>query len=300
MPIARSNNPKQLEPGLNALFGNTYKGYENEHAAIFDTFTSDRAYEEDLLITGFGAAPTKAEGAAVQYESTSEGWTSKYSHETVALAFAITEEAVEDNLYDRLAARYTKALARAMAHTKQVKAANVLNNHTSTSFTGGDGKPLVATDHPLKDGSTASNRPSTDVDLSETALEDAVINIQGYVDDRGIPISVMPRKLIIPRQLIFVARRLTESDGRVGTADNDVNTIKGLFPEGFVVNQRLTDPDAWWLKTDVPDGLKHFVRAAVKSGMEGDFETGNLRYKARERYSFGWSDWRAVYGTTGA
>lgn len=300
MPINRASNPKELEPGLNALFGVEYKRYENEHAEIFDTFTSDRAYEEDVLIPGFGAAPTKAEGASIAYDTTSEGWAAKYSHETVALAFAITEEAVEDNLYDKLATRYTKALARSMAHTKQVKAANILNNAFSGSFLGGDGVALASTAHPLKDGGTLGNRPSVDADLSDTAIENALIEIAGWTDDRGIPAALNGRKLIIPRQSIFIADRILGSELRSGTSDNDKNVLKGIFPDGYVVNHRLTDPDAWYIKTDATDGLKHFVRAAIKTGMEGDFESGNLRYKSRERFCFGWSDPRALWATQGA
>lgn len=302
MPISRAQNPRELEPGLNALFGMEYDRYEDEHKDIFQIENSIKAYEEEVLITGFGAAPTKAEGAAVAYDTTSEGWLARYNHETIALAFSITEEAVEDNLYERLSARLTKALARAMAHTKQVKGSNVLNNAFSSNFTGGDGVSLISTAHPLKSGGTFANRPTTDADLSESSLEDATIAIMGLVDDRNIPIHVMARKLVIPRQLVYVADRLLKSDGRVQTADNDENALKALnaVPEGAVVNHRLTDPDAWYLLTDVTDGLKHFVRIPLKTAMEGEFESGNVRYKARERYSFGWSDWRSIYGSAGA
>jgi len=300
--VNRAQILRELEPGLNKIFDTALKGYENEHTAIFSIENSDRAFEEELMFTGFGAAPVKAEGAAVQYDSATEGWLSRYSHETIALAFAITEEAIEDNLYDKLSTRLTKALARSMAHTKQVKAANVINNGFSTSFLGGDGKALMATDHPLRDGGTLANKPTTDADLSETSMEDATIAVEGFVDDRGIPQAIMVRGLLIPRQLVYVAERLFKSTGRVGTADNDINALvsRNVLPDGFSVNHRFTDPDAWVLKTDAPDGLKMFVRAPLKTGMEGDFETGNVRYKARERYSFGWSNWRGVYGSSGA
>lgn len=300
--VNRAQILRELEPGLNKIFGDALKGYENEHTAIFSTETSDRAFEEEMLFTGFGAAPTKAEGAGVQYDSATEGWLARYSHETIALAFAITEEAVEDNLYDKLSMRLTKALARAMAHTKQVKAANVLNNGFSASFLGGDGKALMATDHPLRDGGTVANKPTTDTDLSETSMEDATIAIEGFTDDRGIPQAIMVRSLIIPRQSAYVAERLFKSAGRVGTTDNDINALvsRNVLPDGFSINHRLTDSDAWYLKTDAPDGLKMFVRVPLKSAMEGDFDSGNVRYKARERYSFGWSDWRGIYGSSGS
>lgn len=299
--INRSQALKELEPGLNAIFGQEYDRYEMEHEYLFTEESSIRAFEEDVLYTGFGAAPVKPEGASVSFDEAQEGWVSRYSHETIALAFAITEEAMEDNLYDKLSVRLSKALARSMAHTKQVKAANVINNGYNSSFAGGDGVELYSTAHPLKDGGTATNKPATDVDLSETSLESGLIDISNYVDDRGIPINVMARKLCIPTQLQFVAERILASNLRVSTADNDLNAIKsmGMLPEGWGVNHRFTDPDAWILITDVPDGLKYFNRIPLETKMEGDFETGNVRYKARERYSFGWSDWRATYGSSG-
>ena len=300
--ISRSQLVKELEPGLHALFGLEYKRWEREHAEIFTEETSERAFEEETLITGFGAAPTKSEGASVEFDSAAEQWTARYVHETVALAFAITEEAVEDNLYDTLSRRYTAALARSMAYTKQVKAANVLNNAFSSSFPGGDGKELIATDHPTVQAGTQSNEPSTAADLSESSLENAIISIGGFADDRNIPVAVQARKLVIPKELAFTAQRILKSELRVGTADNDVNALNsmGMFPEGYVVNHYLTDTDAYFIKTDCPNGFKHFVRAALSTGMEGDFDTGNMRYKARERYSFGYSDPRAVYASQGS
>ena len=302
MAINRAQLVKELEPGLNALFGLEYGRYENEHAEIFDTETSERAFEEEVMLSGFGQAPTKGEGAAVTYDSAQETFTSRYSHETVALAFALTEEAIEDNLYDTLSSRYTRALARSMATTKQVKAANVLNNAFSTSFPGGDGKPLLTTDHPTLSAGDQSNEPSTAADLNETSLENAMIDIAAFKDERGIKVNVQARKLIIPPQLQFVADRILNSPGRVGTSDNDINAMRnmGMLPEGYVVNHYLTDADAFFIKTDSPNGMKHFERAAMTTGMEGDFETGNVRYKARERYSFGFSDWRGMYGSPGA
>ena len=302
MAINRAQLVKELEPGLNALFGLEYNRYENEHAEIFDTETSERAFEEEVMLSGFGQAPTKGEGAAVTYDSAQETFTSRYSHETVALAFALTEEAIEDNLYDTLSSRYTRALARSMATTKQVKAANVLNNAFSTSFPGGDGKPLLTTDHPTLSAGDQSNEPSTAADLNETSLENAMIDIAAFKDERGIKVNVQARKLIIPPQLQFVADRILNSPGRVGTSDNDINAMRnmGMLPEGYVVNHYLTDADAFFIKTDSPNGMKHFERAAMTTGMEGDFETGNVRYKARERYSFGFSDWRGMYGSPGA
>jgi hypothetical protein len=302
MAISRAQLAKELEPGLNALFGMEYARYENEHAEIFETESSDRAFEEEVLIVGFGNAEVKTEGQGVDYDSATEGFTARYTHETVALAFALTEEAVEDNLYDRLGARYTKALARSMAHSKQVKAANVLNNAFSSSYTGGDGKSLVATDHPLAGGGTLSNRPTTFVDLNETSLENALISISTYVDDRNMILALQGTKLIVPPQLQFVADRLLESPGRVATADNDINAIRnmGLLPQGYAVNHFLTDTDAFFVLTDCPDGFKHFERSPISTSMEGDFDTGNVRYKARERYSFGWSNPRCVYGSQGA
>ena len=302
MAINRAQLVKELEPGLNALFGLEYDRYENEHTEIFDTENSDRAFEEEVMLSGFGQAPVKGEGAAVTYDTAQETFTARYSHETVALAFSLTEEAIEDNLYDSLSSRYTKALARSMATTKQVKAANVLNNGFSTSFPGGDGKPLMTTDHPTMSGGDQSNEPSTAADLNETSLENAMIDISQFLDERGLKVNVQARKLIIPPQLQFVAERVLKTPGRVGTSDNDINALSnmGMLPEGYVVNHYLTDTDAFFIKTDAPNGLKHFVRSPMSTGMEGDFETGNVRYKARERYSFGFSDWRGIYGSPGA
>ena len=302
MAISRAQLAKELEPGLNALFGMEYARYENEHAEIFETESSDRAFEEEVLIVGFGNARDKSEGQSVGYDSASEGFTSRYTHETVALAFALTEEAVEDNLYDRLGARYTKALARSMALSKQVKAANVLNNAFNSSFAGGDGVELIDDAHPLAGGGTFSNRPSAYSDLNETSLEDALISISTFVDDRNMILALQGVKLIVPPQLQFVADRLLDTPGRVGTADNDINAIRnmGMLPQGYAVNHFLTDTDAWFVKTDCPDGFKHFERSPISTSMEGDFDTGNVRYKARERYSFGFSNPRAVFGSQGA
>ena len=302
MAISRAQLAKELEPGLNALFGMEYARYENEHAEIFETESSDRAFEEEVLIVGFGNAEVKTEGQGVNYDQASEGFTARYTHETVSLAFALTEEAVEDNLYDRLGARYTKALARSMAHSKQVKAANVLNNAFSSSFTGGDGVSLINTSHPLAGGGTLANRASTMSDLNETSLENALISISTFVDDRNMILALQGTKLIVPPQLQFVADRLLESPGRVGTADNDINAVRnmGLLPQGYAVNHFLTDTDAFFLLTDCPDGFKHFERSPISTSMEGDFDTGNVRYKARERYSFGFSNPRAVFGSQGA
>ena len=302
MAISRAQLAKELEPGLNALFGMEYSRYENEHAEIFDTESSDRAFEEEVLIVGFGNAEVKTEGQGVDYDTASEGFTARYTHETVALAFALTEEAVEDNLYDRLGARYTKALARSMAHTKQVKAANVLNNSFSSSYTGGDGLSLINTAHTLAGGGTWANRASTMSDLNETSLENALIGISTFVDDRNMILALQGTKLIVPPQLQFIADRLLESPGRVGTADNDINAVKnmGLLPQGYSVNHFLTDTDAWFVLPDCPDGFKHFERSPISTSMEGDFDTGNVRYKARERYSFGFSNPRAVFGSQGA
>ena len=302
MAINRAQLLKELEPGLNAIFGEEYGRYTNEHAVLFETEGSERAYEEEVLFPGFGAAPTKAEGAGVQYDTTGEAWVAKYHHETIALAFAITEEAMEDNLYESLSRRLSRALARSMQHTKQVKAANIYNRAFNTSYTGGDGQTLCSTAHPLKGGGTSSNRPSTDADLSETALEDALIAIAGFVDDRSLPVALQAVSLHVPRQLKFVAERILKSTHRTETADNDVNAIYslGMLQNGAAINHRFTDTDAWFLRTDTPDGMKHFNRVSMQTKMEGDFESGNVRYKARERYSFGWSDWRAVYGTAGA
>jgi len=302
MAINRSQLAKELEPGLNALFGMEYARYDNEHAEIFDTESSDRAFEEEVMIVGFGNAPVKPEGEGVAFDNANEGFTARYEHETVALAFALTEEAVEDNLYDRLGSRYTKALARSMANTKQIKAASILNNAFSTSFNGGDGKPLIASDHPLSGGGVGANRASTFADLNETSLEDALIRISTQTDDRGLSIALQGVKLIVPPQLQFVADRLLNTPGRVGTSDNDINSVmnQGLLPQGYVVNHYLNDPDAYFIKTDVPDGFKHFVRSPMTTSLEGDFDTGNMRYKARERYSFGFSNWRCVDGSQGA
>ena len=302
MAINRAQLVKELEPGLNALFGLEYDRYENEHAEIFDTENSDRAFEEEVMLAGFAQAPVKGEGAAVSYDTAQETFTSRYTHETVALAFSLTEEAIEDNLYDSLSSRYTRALARSMANTKQVKAANVLNNGFNSNFPGGDGKELFATDHPTLTGGDQSNEPTTAADLNETSLENALIDISQFKDERGIKINVQARKLIVPPQLQFVAERILQSPGRVSTSDNDINAMKnmGMFPEGYVVNHYLTDTDAFFIKTDAPNGMKHFVRSPMSTGMEGDFETGNVRYKARERYSFGFSDWRGMYGSPGA
>jgi len=302
MAISRAQLSKELEPGLNALFGMEYARYENQHSEIFTTETSDRSFEEEVMLSGFGAAPTKSEGTGVAFDDANEAYTARYNHETVALAFSITEEAVEDNLYDRLSARYTKALARSMAHTKQVKAAAVLNNAFDSTVTGGDGKELCATDHPLTTGSTFANEPSTAADLNETSLEDALIKIAGFVDERGLIVALRGMKLIIPRQLQFVAERIMNSTLRVATSDNDLNALKsmGMLPEGYVVNDFLTDTDAFFIMTDTPRGFLHFERVALSTGMEADFDTGNMRYKARERYSFGFSDPRCVFGSPGA
>ena len=302
MAINRAQLVKELVPGLHALFGLEYERYNNEHEDIFDTETSERAFEEEVMLSGFGEAPTKGEGAAVIYDTAQECFTSRYTHETVALAFALTEEAIEDNLYDTLSSRYTRALARSMQTTKQVKAANVLNNAFSSSFVGGDGKELCATDHPTVANVDLSNELSTAADLNETSLEQSLIDIAGFKDERNLKVNAQARKLIIPPALQFVADRLMETPGRVGTSDNDINAIRnmGMVSEGYVVNHYLTDTDAFFIKTDVPNGLKHFVRTPVSTSMEGDFETGNVRYKARERYSFGWSDWRGIFGSPGA
>ena len=300
MAISRGQLVKELEPGLNALFGLEYNNYANEHAEIFDTENSDRAFEEEVMLSGFANAPIKAEGTSVSFDNAQETFTARYTHETLALAFAITEEAIEDNLYDRLASRYTKALARSMANTKQVKAANVLNNAFGTA-NGGDGKALCADDHPIVAG-TDRNELSTAADLNETSLEQSLIDIAAMTDERGLKIAAQGTKLIIPSALQFTAERLMKSAGRVGTADNDINAVasKGMIPQGYTVNHYLTDTDAFFIKTDVPNGLKHFVRAPMKTAMEGDFTTGNVRYKARERYSFGFSDWRGIFGSPGA
>ena len=304
MAISRAQLVKELEPGLNALFGMEYSRYENEHAEIFATESSDRAFEEEVMLTGFGAAPTKSEGAGVSYDSAQESFTARYQHETIAMAFALTEEAIEDNLYDRLSARYTKALARSMSHTKQVKAASVLNNafNTSGSYNGGDGVSLCNAAHPTALGAAFSNTPAVAADLNETSLEQAIIDIAAFTDERGLKVAVQARKMIIPKELQFTAERLMKTTLRTGTADNDTNAIRsmGMVPEGYKVNHFLTDSDAWFLLTDAPNGLKMFNRSPVKTAFEGDFDTGNVRYKARERYSFGWSDPRGIYGSAGA
>jgi phage major head subunit gpT-like protein len=302
MAISRSQLLKELLPGLNALFGLEYKRYGEEYKEVYETETSERSFEEETKLSGFGTAPVKSEGGGVTYDTASEVYTSRYTHETVALGFSITEEAIEDNLYDSLSSRYTKALARAMSYTKQVKAMSVLNNAFTSGYVGGDGKVLCATDHPLINGSTNSNRPTAGVDLNETAMEAAVIQIAAWTDERGLLIAARPRKLVIPPAYMFVAKRLFGTELRVGTADNDINAMKAMnvIPQGYSVNHFLTDTNAWFLMTDVPNGLKHFERVRMSQSMEGDFETGNVRYKARERYSFGWSDPLAVWGSPGS
>jgi phage major head subunit gpT-like protein len=302
MAITRSQLVKELEPGLNALFGLEYKRYENEHEEIFSIETSDRAFEEEVMLTGFGAAPVKTEGAGVQYDNAIESFTARYTHETIAMAFALTEEAVEDNLYDRLAGRYTKAMARSMAHTKQVKGAAVLNNGFDAAFPGGDGVALFSTAHPTALSANFANRPTVGADLNETSLEQGIIDIAAFIDERGLKVALTARKLIVPKELQFTAERLMKSTLRTQSADNDVNAIKsmGLIPEGYSVNHYLTDVNAWFLITDAPNGLKMFERSPIKTAFEGDFDTGNVRYKARERYSFGWSDPRGAYGSPGA
>jgi len=302
MAISRAQLAKELEPGLNALFGMEYDRYDAEHKEIYDTESSDRAFEEEVMLSGFGNAPTKAEGAGVNFDTANEVYTARYTHETIALAFALTQEAMEDNLYDRLGARYTRALARSMAHSKQVKSAATLNNAFSSSYTGGDSKELCATDHPLGGGGTFSNEPSTAADLNETSLENALIDISTFVDERNMIIALRGMKVIIPPQLQFVADRLLESTLRPGTSDNDVNAHRnmGMLPDGYVVNHFLTDTDAFFIKTDAPRGFVHFERAPLATSMEDDFTTGNMRFKARERYSFGFSDPRCVFGSPGA
>ena len=302
MAISRTQLVKELEPGLNALFGLEYNRYENEHAEIFVSETSDRAFEEEVMLSGFGSAPVKAEGGAVQFDDANESFTARYTHETIAMAFAITEEAIEDNLYDRLAGRYTRALARSMANTKQVKAANVLNNAFNSSFTGGDGVELCSDAHPILSGGTFANELSTAADLSETSLEQSLIDIASFVDERGLKISTQGVKLIIPKELQFTAERILKTPQRVGTADNDINAMAsmGMIPQGYRINHFLTDTDAFFIMTDAPNGLKQFVRAPIKTAIEGDFDTGNVRFKARERYSFGFSDPRGIFGSPGA
>ena len=301
MAINRAQLAKELEPGLNALFGLEYAQYENQHAEIFDTENSDRAFEEEVMLSGFGASQVKPEGQAVTFDSATESFTARYTHETIALAFSITEEAVEDNLYDKVSTRYTKALARSMAHTKQVKGANVLNRAFNTSYTGGDSKELCATDHSTT-GGDVKNELTTASDLNETSLEQALIDIAGLTDERGLKIAARGMKMIVPSENQFNAERLLKSQGRVGTADNDINALKnmGMIPEGYRVNHYLTDTDSWYINTDVPNGMKYFERLPIQTKMEGDFSTGNVRYKARERYSFGVSDPRGIYGVEGA
>ena len=301
MAISRAQLVKELEPGLNALFGLEYKNYANEHEEIFSKENSDRAFEEEVMLSGFGNAGVKPEGSSINYDAATETFTARYTHETLALAFSITEEAIEDNLYDRLASRYTKALARSMANAKQVKAANVLNRAFNSSYTGGDGLELCSTAHVIVSG-TEQNELSTAADLNETSLEQALIDIAALTDERGLKIAAKGNKMIVPSALQFTAERLLKSSNRVGTADNDISAVVSMnvIPQGYVVNHYLTDTDAWFIKTDVPNGLKHFVRAPIKTAMEGDFDSGNVRYKARERYSFGWSDWRGIFGSPGA
>ena len=310
MAISRAQMLKELLPGLNALFGLEYEKYEDEHTMIYESESSDRSFEEEVKLSGFGAAPVKAEGSAISYDSAQESFTARYNHETVAMGFSITEEAMEDNLYDSLSARYTKALARGMAYTKQVKSAFPLNNGFSNAFQSGDGVNLFTAagdgvaggnGHPLVNGGTNSNRPVTAADMNEVSLEDAVINIAAYTDERGLLIAARPRRLIVPPALMFVATRLLETEGRVGTADNDINALRnnGSIPEGYSVNHYLTDSNAFFLITDIPNGMKHFERTPLETSMDGDFDTGNVRYKARERYSFGVSDPLGIYGSPG-
>ena len=300
--INRAQLLKELLPGLNALFGLEYERYGEEWKELFEVETSERSFEEEQKLSGFGAAPVKDEGSAIRYDTAQEAWSVRYTHETIALGFAITEEAVEDQLYDSLSARYTKALARAMAYTKEVKGAAILNNAFNTNYTGGDGKTLCNSAHPLVSGGTVSNVPAVAADLNETSLENAVIQISLWTDERGLLIAAKPKKLILPPALQFVATRILDTELRVGTTDNDVNALKnnGAIPGGYIINHWLTDSDAWFLTTDVPNGLKHFVRSKLETKMDGDFDTGNVRYKARERYSYGWSDPLAIFGSEGA
>ena len=302
MAISRAQLLKELLPGLNALFGLEYARYGEEHKEIYETETSERSFEEETKLSGFSAAPVKNEGSAIAYDNAQEAWTARYNHETIALGFSLTEEAIEDNLYDSLSARYTKSLARAMAYTKQVKAAAVLNNGFTTGYNGGDGVPLFSASHPLVSGGTNSNQPATAADLNETSLEAAVIQIAAWTDERGLLIAAKPKKLVVPPALQFVATRLLETELRVGTNNNDINAIKnnGSVPDGYTINHFLTDTNAWFLTTDVPNGLKHFVRTPLSNSMDGDFDTGNVRYKSRERYSFGWSDPLGIYGSSGS
>jgi len=302
MAISRAQLLKELLPGLNALFGLEYAKYGEEHKEIYETETSERSFEEETKLSGFSAAPVKNEGSAIAYDNGQEAWTARYNHETIAMGFSLTEEAIEDNLYDSLSARYTKALARSMAYTKQVKAAAVLNNGFTSGYNGGDGQPLFSSAHPLVSGGTNSNIPSTPADLNETSLEAAVIQISLWTDERSLLIAAKPRKLVVPPALQFVATRLLETELRVGTNDNDINALKnnGSIPEGYAINHFLTDTNAWFLTTDVPNGMKHFERVPLQNSMDGDFDTGNVRYKSRERYSFGWSDPLGMYGSAGA
>jgi hypothetical protein len=302
MAISRAQLLKELLPGLNALFGLEYARYGEEHKEIYETETSERSFEEETKLSGFSAAPVKNEGSAIAYDNAQEAWTARYNHETIALGFSLTEEAIEDNLYDSLSARYTKGLARAMSYTKQVKAAAVINNGFSAAYPGGDGVALFSASHPLINGSTNGNTPTVAADLNETSLENAVIQIAAWTDERGLLIAAKPRKLIVPPALQFVATRLLETELRVGTTDNDINALKnnGSIPEGFTINHFLTDTNGWYLCTDVPNGMKHFIRTPLSNSMDGDFDTGNVRYKSRERYSFGWSDPLGMYGSPGA
>jgi hypothetical protein len=302
MAISRAQLLKELLPGLNALFGLEYAKYGEEHKEIYETESSERSFEEETKLSGFSAAPVKNEGSAIAYDNAQEAFTARYNHETIAMGFSLTEEAIEDNLYDSLSARYTKALARSMAYTKQVKAAAVLNNGFTAGYTGGDGVTLFSASHPLVSGGVNSNVPSTPADLNETSLEAAVIQISLWTDERSLLIAAKPRKLIVPPSLQFVATRLLETELRVGTTDNDINALKnnGSIPEGYTINHFLTDTNAWFLTTDVPNGMKHFERTPLQNSMDGDFDTGNVRYKSRERYSFGWSDPLGMYGSQGA
>jgi len=302
MAISRAQLLKELLPGLNALFGMEYKRYGEQHKEIYETESSDRSFEEETKLSGFGTAPVKAEGSAIAYDNAQEAWSTRYNHETIALGFSITEEAVEDNLYDSLSARYTKSLARAMAYTKQVKAAAILNNGFNATYAGGDGVALFSTAHPTVGGGVNSNTAAVQVDLNETSLEAAVIQIAAWTDERGLLIAAKPQKLVIPPALMFVADRLLKTVGRVGTADNDINALKqmGSIPGGSTVNDFLTDTNGWFICTDVPNGMKHFVRTSMNTSMDGDFDTGNVRYKARERYSFGWSDPLGMWGSSGS
>jgi hypothetical protein len=301
MAMSRAQLLKELLPGLNALFGLEYKQYGEEHKEIFEQETSERSFEEEVKLSGFAAAPVKNEGAAIAYDNAQEAYTARYNHETIAMGFSITEEAMEDNLYDSLSARYTKALARAMAYTKQVKGANILNRAFNPSYTYGDGVVLCSTAHPLVSGGTNSNRPTTASDLNETSLESAIIQISNWTDERGLLVAGKPKKLIIPPDLMFIAQRLLKTEGRVGTADNDINAVRsmGVIPGGFSVNHYLTDTNAWFITTDIPNGLKYFIRTPMSTSMDGDFDTGNARYKARERYSFGVSDALGIFGSPG-